>query len=67
MNDLIVNGINGYIVNDEAEFINNLNYLKTHPSKIEHISKKNIKKSKKYQLNNIEKIMRKVYFKHEKK
>ena len=66
MNDLIVNGINGYIVNDEAEFINNLNYLKTHPSKIEHISKKNIKKSKKYQLNNIEKIMRKVYFKHEK-
>ena len=64
MKDIIVNNENGYIVENENEFIDKLNYLRKHPKKTEYMSNKNKEKAKKYQLQNIEKMMRKVYLKN---
>ena len=61
MNDLIIEGKNGYIVNDEESFINKVRYLKNNKEFIKRISKNNIKMSCNYGVINIVRIMNKIF------
>lgn len=61
MNDLINNGENGYIDTDIENFIHHIKLILNNNKKHSKISKSNKEKSKNYEINSIQKKIKKIY------